>query len=94
MEKNTVNLSVKDYNELRDFNEAIRESRAVHVYLNWDNEFSSTLYTESEAVDKIAKVNIELKAAMRKLQNPDIEKSIEEVRRMSLWTFRKWKRTR
>ena len=94
MEKNTVLLSVEDYNELRDFQKKTSEGY-IEVYGNCGLRTYYT--TKDEAIKEIAAHNKDLKDELYELQNPPpkVEPSIIKLRRvkkMSIWQFIKWKR--
>ncbi len=95
MEKNTVLLSLEDYNELREFKEKT-ESGFVPVW-NCCGIYCH-FYTKDEAIKDIAEQNKGLKNKMLKLEvNDEIVKEeckeeIKEIRKMSIWQFMKWKR--
>lgn len=92
MEKNTIILSVEDYNEMRDFNENVKANNAVSVFWNW-NKYQTRMYTQNEAVIEIAKANESLKEKIEELKNPDKKQpSIDEIKAMSWRKFRKWKK--
>lgn len=93
MEKNTVILSVKDYNEMRDFQDAIKQNNAVGVFWGWDDEFESCIYSKDEALLKVSEANLRLKDKIKQLENPEgIQLSIEEIKKLSWLEFRKWKK--
>ena len=90
--KNTVNLSIENYNEMRDFNKAIKEGGGVGIFFGWDG-YKNNFFTKDEAVKKIAEANVKLQIKIDELKNPEVKKpSFEELRKMSWWQFRKWKR--
>ena len=99
MEKNTVLLSIKDYNELRDFKIEIERNHTLH---SWEHTWGSgyTWVTTDEAVKCIAQKNKEASKNVRKLQekiwdlkHPETKKeTLESVKKMSIWQFIKWKR--
>lgn len=89
---NTVILDLETYNDLRDFRDGIQRNGAITVFYEWDC-WGQRLYTESEAITSIARANEKLKAKMEELKHPDKKQpTIEEIRKMSWWQFRKWKR--
>ena len=92
MEKNTINLDVKEYNEMRDFNEAIKKGDSVRVFWGW-NSYENEFYTRDEVVKKIAEANDKLRIEIKELNNPEKKQpSFDELKDMSWWQFRKWKR--
>ena len=92
MKENTINLSVKDYNEMRDFNEALKNNNAVVVFWCWDG-YKTAFYTKDEALKKLTETNVELKIKIDELKNPlKKQLSYNEIKKMNWWKFRKWKR--
>ena len=101
MDKNTVLLSVEDYNELRDVKKAVEGRKKIFLSYGWlgdtpaeflfasEEELNNTLINEKESLNK--EIN-RLKDENYKLKHPDkIEPSIDEIKAMSWWKFRKWK---
>ena len=92
MEKNTINLSVEDYNEMRDFNEAFKKDNAVSVFWGW-NGYENTIYTKNEALKKVTEANVKLKLTIDELKSPEKKQpSYDEIKKMSWRELRKWKR--
>ena len=92
MEKNTINLSVEDYNEMRDFNEALKKNNAVSVFWGW-NGLKNVIYTKDEALKHLTETNVKLKLKIDELRSPEKkQRSFDELKEMSWWQFRKWKR--
>lgn len=94
MEKNTVLLSLEDYNGLRDFEKKISEGY-IEVYGNCGLRTYYT--TKDKAIKEIAAHNKDLKDKIKELENPTqkIESSIivlRRVKKMSIWEFMKWRR--
>ena len=89
---NTVSLDLETYNKLRDFRDGITKNGAITVFYGW-NSWEQQLYTKDEAIISLAKANEELKAKIEELKHTDKKQpTIEEIRKMSWWQFRKWKR--
>ncbi len=89
METNTVLLPVEEYNRLRDFYNGIEDGKFVSVRW-WPN--GSVYYVSEKDVlinlkDQIEKLEKELKS----FTDPD-EKSIDDVKGMSIWQFIKWRK--
>ena len=55
-ESNTVTISLKDYNELRDFNKAILENKCVSYIVNGFGD-KVNVYTKSKVIDDIVSAN-------------------------------------
>lgn len=108
METDTVLLAVEKYNELRDFKKEVEESRKESKFAvieeRWGNfygGYTRKYYTENEAVADFEKrnkdletENKELKAKIEKsrIKEP-VEISINDLKKMSYWEFRKWRKS-
>lgn len=93
MKQNTIILNVDDYNEMRDFNKNIKKNNLVRVSWGWADAIVSEIYTKDEAVIKLTETNIKLAEEINKLKYPvQQELSINKIKQMSWWEFRKWKR--
>jgi len=92
MEKDTINLSLKDYNELRDFKTAIENDGGVKFY--WTSSgYSNIIYTKNQALEKLADANILLAKRIKDLENPKTHQpTYNEIKKMNWWQFRKFKR--
>ena len=93
MEKNTVLLSVEDYNELRDFQKKTSEGY-IEVYGNCGLRTYYT--TKDEAFKEITAHNKELQDKIYEL-NDEIAgkpkgKTLKDVKGMSIWQFIKWRK--
>lgn len=107
MEKNTVLLGLPEYNELREFKEQLEKNNSCRaldytntVYNNNGYYPAVTFVTTDEAVKEIAAKNeglikhVEaLNAEILKLKYPpkDKELTVNDVKKMSVWEFRRWK---
>lgn len=95
---NTATLNLFEYNELRDFKKEIEKGNTYHTsnyyqgmgLYQYQNQFIST----DEAVKKIAEENASLLKEIQVLKDKDKPKgkTIEEVKKMSIWQFRKWRK--
>lgn len=96
-EKNTVVLSLDEYNQLRDFKKAIENGNSIEIYngiISYANCNSYAprliIYSTDEAVKRIAEENAVL---LSKLEKLEAEKEPEEkIKRMSVREFRKWRK--
>jgi len=82
MEKDTVVLNIRDYNELRDFKQYIEKNYTLKVS-NFHYSRIDTYITKDEAVKEVVD---KLNEATVKL------KEIDDIKNMSYWEFRKWKK--
>lgn len=94
METNTVILSVQDYNELRDFKNKIEND---YSYNTWRSTCSFSLHeqwvTNSQAIKELSETNNELMKIINELRSPTKkEPSINEIKKMSVWQFLKWRK--
>lgn len=91
MEKDTILLNVETYNELRDFKKEIEHGYTYRVDFGyWGN--SITYVSTDEAIKEMSQRLETLKKENEDLKNPDKKQpSIDEIKAMSWWKFRKWK---
>ena len=98
MGKNTIILSVEDYNSLRDFKINIEKGNTYSVLRDRFRAYDQFI-TTNEAVKEVLKVNEEMAYKFEemayKLLNPDVTringKTVLDVSKMSIWEFIKWK---
>ena len=87
MTENTVLLSLARYNELRDFYNGIKEGKFMVV----DSYCNNIYYLEEKEVIQSLKNDLrKLQKEYYALKRPD-EKTIDDVKKMSLWQFLKWR---
>ena len=98
MDKDTVILSVEDYNRLRDFRKKIEEGytyRVTYPY-SYDDTYISTEDAVKEIHDEYLgqyKRNKELKEEIQELKKHFLtDDDLNEILNMSWWEFRKHKR--
>ena len=89
MTANTVLLNVQTYNDLRDFFIGINEGKYVVI-----NSYSGTIYyaKEKEVLKTLKNKIDKLQNKLNTLKNHN-EKTIDEVKKMSLFQFLKWRNT-
>lgn len=108
METNTVVLTLSDYNELREFKEKMEKGNTYvvpqpHTYNSWLNNYSplpSVKYITTDMAvkellgrnDKLSAINEELNIECNHLRNS--RPNIRELKRMSIWEFIKWRKTK
>jgi hypothetical protein len=96
MEKDTVLLNVETYNELRDFKKEIEDGYTYRVYIGmWGSSlrFIGTDEALEEMGQKLEEKQKEINE-LKKLSKKEPSKkepSIDEIKSMSWWKFRKWK---
>ncbi len=91
MEKDTILLSVEKYNELRDFRKEIEAENTYRVDFGmWENNLR--FIGTDEALKEMSEIIEEKQKEIDELKNPDKKQpSIDEIKAMSWWKFRKWK---
>ena len=93
MKENTVTLSLKVYNDLRDFKSEIQKNNAVKIINGWDfnerlvfvGEFPKYIIDKNE---NLVKENNDLRSENLKFYN-----ELKDIKKMSIWEFRRWKRS-
>lgn len=95
MKENIVSLSLKEYNELRDFKKEVEENRAKSKYAVISNTFRSGLCNNIEIVKYYAQEEVildfenKIRELKYKLEMKDVE--IENFKKMSYWEILKFK---
>lgn len=88
MEKNTVNLSLADYNSLRDFQTQIESGKFLliksHPEYYWDIRIFGT---ESEVISRLVMENEKMHEELRKYRDKMF------FRQMSWLAFRRWRKS-
>jgi len=91
MEKDTILLSVEKYNELRDFRKEIEAENTHRVDFGMWGSNLRFIGTD-EALKEMSGIIEEKQKEIDELKNPDKKQpSIDEIKAMSWWKFRKWK---
>ena len=109
METNTVVLSLSDYNELREFKEKMEEGNTYmlpqpHTHSSvWTTNYglipSAKYITTDMAVRELLDRNDKLSAINEELANKcylsnNSRPNIGELKRMSIWEFIRWRKTK
>lgn len=109
METNTVVLTLSDYNELREFKEKMEEGNTYrlnqpHTYSSaWTTNYglipSAKYITTDMAVRELLDRNDKLSAINEELANKyhlsnNSRPNIGELKRMSIWEFIRWRKTK
>jgi hypothetical protein len=94
MEKDTVLLAVEKYNELRDFKQKIEEGKTLVIVSGW-NYYQKDFITTEKALEEIAAANKLLQKENEDLRNANKPKEItlNDIKKMSYWEFRKWRKS-
>ena len=93
METNTVLLDVKTYNGLRDFKREIEEGKTLRI--QGHGYYSQEFVTTEKAIEIIAELNQSLSKEIERLRNINKPKetTFEDIKQMSYWEFRKWRKS-
>jgi hypothetical protein len=94
MEKNVVILDLNEYNELRYLKKTIEENKTIYIENN-GCFFSKTLITTDKALEVVLETNKALNKKideLKKLNNSN-EKIINDIKKLSFWKFRKWRKS-
>lgn len=94
MKKDTVLLAVEKYNELRDFKKEVEEGKTIVIVSGW-NYYNKKFITTEKAVEQIAEANKLLQKENENLRNTNKPKEItlNDIKKMSYWEFRKWRKS-
>lgn len=89
MEANTVLLSVKEYNELRDFKKGIDDGHTYRMYHN-GRYFFNYIATKNETVLELIEINESISKENSRLEEPNELLSFK-IKQMSFWQlFKFW----
>ncbi|MDD5013467.1 MAG: hypothetical protein PHW73_00010 [Atribacterota bacterium] len=94
MEKDTVCISTKEYNELRDFKKDMEENHSLIIVRDYAY-YSKRIITADKAVEDLAE---RVKALHEKLNTVNeewikrIQNRTETIRKLSVRQFRKWRK--
>lgn len=103
MDKNTILLDVNNYNELRDFKNKIENGDflvSVKIFRNGSHiqTYKTQIYTKETTIKMLTDDNEVLRKEIDNLidqLNPkQKEISLEDIKKMSYWEFRKWKKSK
>lgn len=101
MEKDTVLLDVEKYNVLRDFKEYIEKGNTLEFNNSRYNSYRKFITTDEAVkivvkereliVAELEKENTDLRLQIKTLKSPPPKEiSINDLKKMSYWEFRKW----
>jgi hypothetical protein len=91
MEKNTVLISVEDYNELRDFKREISNGNTCIINSDIYLHHASKFVSESDAVKIIAKENESLTEKL--IEKEEEIKGENQLKSMTFWEWLKWRKS-
>ncbi len=105
METNTVVLNVERYNELYDLEKATKAGKKLTVenysgcgffraytYYFTDDEIANNLKKrEKELTKEIEKLKEDVLKAQGKIVEPEKQLTLDDIKQMNYWQFRKWK---
>ena len=95
MEVNTVVISLDRLKELELAEKKVNESgsKTIVIERSWGYEgYEFVVKTDDECVEKLANKLKKQQEEIEKLQE-EIKNTIDDVRGMNYWSFRKWKRS-
>jgi hypothetical protein len=92
MEKNTVILSLEQYNYLRDVEKNQREKHSFEIK-SWNSNYIIVM-SDNEIVEKIVKENQRLFSNANELSNEllDLQRRYNRFKEFSIWDFFRWKK--
>jgi len=100
MEANTVVISLDRLKKLETAEKKVNEPRSKTIIIHRSMYGSYIVETDEECTEKLANNLIDAKQEIRKLkeeiENPKTEEvkiTIDDVKEMNYWDFRKWKRS-
>lgn len=96
MEINTILLNLEVYNELRDFKKEIESKNTCRVVSSggWNNiSYISTDVAIKEMSQRLDELEEENKVLRNFKYAVEKHPSISEIKNMSWWQFRKWKKS-
>jgi prefoldin subunit 5 len=104
MEKNTVLLDIERYNELYNLEKKIKEGKRlvieidsgsrIHEYKYYytDEEIAKELRDHCEKLEKEnEKLGEKIEEAERKIPETEQQLTVEYLKQMNYWQFKKWK---
>jgi len=92
MEKDTLCISIEDYNELRDFKNKI-EAGFTYRFHGWGWGVSATYISTADAIADMAHKLEEIREENENLRHPDKKQpGMEQIKAMNIFEFLKWKR--
>jgi len=88
MAKDTVTLSIEEYNRLRDFETDIKEGKVL-LYSSGFFDDKVWIYTKEDAISFLLEENKSLGNEIDELRK---EKTPSQLKKMSIWQFLKWRK--
>ena len=94
MKDNTTNLSNEEYYQLRNFKEKVISGYGVNIWSGFGSGKHYFFYKPDEMAKKLLKENGNLRDQLLTLEEKDEpkEKSVTEIKKMSIWQFIKWRK--
>jgi len=100
MEVNTVVISLDRLKELELAEKKVNEPRSKTIVIERGWGYNFVIETDDECAEKLAnkikKQHEEIEKLKEEIKNPKIEEvkiTIDDVKKMNYWDFRKWKRS-
>ena len=104
MNTNEVTLSLATYNTLRDFQRDTIKENTLKISRNYSDYYRDVcdyeIWTQDKAVKELGEANksltrtiLDLEAALTKskIVTPEL---VEDLKRMSIWKFLKWRKSK
>lgn len=89
MAKDTVTLSIEEYNRLRDFERDIKEEKVL-LYSSGFCGDKLWIYTKEDAINFLLEENKGLGNEIDELMK---EKTPSQLKKMNIWEFLKWRKS-
>ena len=92
MEANTVVLTLRDYQELKDFRDSIEKDGMVISSYRWGGE-QTYFYTKEESSKELLLHIRLLEEKVKDLQNPPKKEiTLGDIKKMSVRDFKRWRK--
>lgn len=91
MTENKVTLDLRKYEQLKEFEKAVTEDKFIFKR-SWDGLYYSL--KEDEFITKLKKENESLNKEISELKYPKDELTLEDVKKMNLFSVIRWKLSR
>lgn len=93
MEANTVVISIERYEKFKLAENKLNEPRSKTIIIQAGWGYNYTIETDDKCAEKMANDLKDAKEEISKLKEEVIEITIDDVKAMNYWEFRKWKRS-
>ena len=101
MEQNSVVISIDRHQELLEIEKDKNKPRSKSILIERGMLYNLRLETDDEVTEKLAIELKEARAEIKKqkeemsdmIKKPSLEITIDDVKKMNYWDFRKWKKS-